>query len=149
MGEELKMSQINMTKDEREQFLASVHVGVLSIPTGGAPLSAPIWYGYEPGGDLHVVIEAKSRKGGLLNVGTEVSLVAQQEAMPYKYVTVEGTVADISPCSDESVVLALAQRYLGEGMGREYAKSTPLDGSVRVTIRANRWLSVDYGKAPG
>ena len=34
------MSQINMTKDERESFLAGVHVGVLSIPKQGAPLSA-------------------------------------------------------------------------------------------------------------
>ena len=143
------MSQINMTKDEREQFLAGVHVGVLSIPTGAAPLTAPIWYGYEPGGDLHVMIEATSRKGRLLREGTQVSLVAQDEAMPYKYVTVEGTVTDLSPCHDPDVALALAQRYLGEEMGRDYAESTPLDGSIRVTIRPVRWLSVDYGKAAG
>ena len=139
------MSQINMTKDERESFLAGVHVGVLSIPKEGAPLSAPIWYGYKPGGDIQVVIDPNSRKGRLLSEGSQVALVAQDEAMPYKYVTVEGTVTEIKPSSHDDV-LPLAIHYLGEETGTAYAKANP--GGVRVTIRPDRWLSVDYGKAP-
>ena len=143
------MSQINMTKDERQHFLAGVHVGVLSIPSGGAPLSAPIWYGYEPGGDIQVVTGPRSRKGRLLGEGTQVTLVAQQEAMPYKYVTVEGTVTEIKPCSPVGDVLPLARRYLGDAMGDGYLAANPSDGAIRVTIRPDRWLSLDYGKAPG
>ena len=141
------MSQINMTQDERERFLAGVHVGVLSISRDGAPLSAPIWYGYEPGGEIHIVIEPNSRKGRLLSPGTRVALVAQQEAMPYKYVTVEGTVSEIQPCGAEDV-LPLAIRYLGDEIGAAYVEANPGDGIVRVSIRPDRWLTMDYGKAP-
>ena len=37
-----------MTRQEKEAFLAAVHVGVLSIPRKGqALLTVPVWYGYE------------------------------------------------------------------------------------------------------
>lgn len=45
-----------MTRQEREAFLADVHVGVVSIPEAGlGPLTVPIWYSYDPGGELRVV----------------------------------------------------------------------------------------------
>ena len=43
-----------MSEHERQEFLAGVHVGVISIERAdGAPLTVPIWYGYEPGGLAH------------------------------------------------------------------------------------------------
>ena len=43
------MSNLTMSKDEREAFLADLHVGVFSVVgEGDAPLTAPIWYSYEP-----------------------------------------------------------------------------------------------------
>ena len=48
---------LRMTRAEREAFLADVHVGVLSIAEPGrGPLAAPIWYGYEPGGEIWLMI---------------------------------------------------------------------------------------------
>jgi len=42
-----------MTKQEREAFLADVHVGVISIPEPGrGPLTVPVWYAYDRGGEL-------------------------------------------------------------------------------------------------
>ena len=38
------MADTRMTQEEREAFLADLHVGVLAIPADGAPLTAPIWY---------------------------------------------------------------------------------------------------------
>ena len=36
-----------MTREEREQFLADVHVGIISIQEDGrGPLTVPIWYMY-------------------------------------------------------------------------------------------------------
>ena len=41
---------LKMTKEEREAFLADLHVGVISIARDGrGPLTVPIWYDYEPG----------------------------------------------------------------------------------------------------
>ena len=47
---------LTMSRAEREDFLAGLHVGVLSVasPDGRGPLSAPVWYTYQPGGTVNV-----------------------------------------------------------------------------------------------
>src|SRR5689334_1906627 len=96
------MAVITMTREEREAFLAGVHVGVVCIADGDrAPIAAPIWYDYAPGGDLRIVTGRDSRKGKRLVPGAKVSLCAQQEAPPYKYVTVEGVVAAVETANVE------------------------------------------------
>ncbi len=143
-----------MSKAQREQFLAGVHVGVLAIPEPGrGPLNAPIWYGYEPGGELWVITGAASRKGRLLRTGVRVSLVAQSESAPYQYVSVEGPVVALEPVKDREGVRVLARRYLGERGGDAYVAATwrsyDEDPNVLVRIRPERWLSVDYHAAWG
>ncbi len=74
-----------MTREEREAFLAGVHVGVLSLNQEGCgPLTTPVWYAYKPGGEVQIITERASRKGKLLKEGLRVSLCAQDEAPPYK-----------------------------------------------------------------
>jgi hypothetical protein len=138
-----------MTKDQREKFLAGLHVGVLAIPDGArGPLTAPIWYGYEPGGELWVITGESSRKGKLLHPGVRVSLVAQNETSPYMYVSVEGPVSSVEPVRDAERVRGLARRYLGERGGDAYVAATwsgyEKDPNVLVRIRPERWLTVDY-----
>ena len=42
-----------MTKAERETFLAALHVGIVAVADGSnGPIAVPVWYIYEPGGDL-------------------------------------------------------------------------------------------------
>ena len=42
-----------MTETEKQEYLADLHVGVLSLnDDSNGPLTAPIWYDYEPGGEL-------------------------------------------------------------------------------------------------
>src|SRR5437773_3848872 len=91
-----------MTKQERERFLADLHVGIISIPEEGrGPLTVPIWYSYEPGGELRVVTARTSRKARLLQRAGRFSLCAQTETRPYKYVSVEGPVVAIEPADLE------------------------------------------------
>ena len=74
-----------MSKAERETFLADAHIGVLSISDGDrGPLSTPIWYLYEPGGNLRVSFGPNSRKAKLVSGGTRVSLVVQTETAPWE-----------------------------------------------------------------
>jgi PPOX class probable F420-dependent enzyme len=135
-----------MTASEKQQFLAGLHVGVLSIPRpDSGPLTVPIWYDYRPGETLWFITGRESRKGRLLNTGTRVSLCAQTEAPPYQYVSIEGTVTAIDPVSDE--LLPMAVRYLGEKQGRAYAAGSSDDDSVVVHVRPEQWLAVDYGKS--
>ena len=141
------MSDTRMTREERETFLAGLHVGVLSIPRDeGAPLSAPVWYDYRPGGEIWLLTGPESRKGRLLREGLSVSLVAQTEAPPYSYVTVEGVVSEIRMGDSEADTRPMARRYLGDEMGDAYTEQNAGE-SVRVSITPQRWLTVDYAKS--
>lgn len=142
------MSDTRMTRAEREDFLAGLHVGVLSIPRSErAPLAAPIWYAYEPGGDIVVLTGPESMKGRLLTVGAQVSMVAQREAPPYAYVSVEGTVTAAETGEHPDVLHALAHRYLGPDLGDQYIAATGGRPELLVRIRPERWLTVDYAKS--
>ena len=135
-----------MSQAEKEAFLADLHVGVVGIndPDRG-PLTVPIWYDYEPGGQLWMITGEASMKGKLLRVGARISLAAQTEAAPYQYVSVEGPVTALDP-GDLDTLQAMAIRYLGDEMGKAYAEASPLEGQWIVRMRPERWLAVDYSK---
>ncbi len=137
-----------MTRTEREAFLAETHVGVLSVAdTSRAPLAVPVWYGYEPGGEVRIVTGGASRKVDLLRRAGRASLCVQTETPPYIYITVEGPIAIGRP-DDERDVRRVALRYLGEQMGELYLRATEVqhETAVLVTIRPERWLSADFRK---
>ena len=136
---------MRMTQDEKQEFLAGLHIGVLGLnDPGRGPLTVPVWYDYELGGQLWFIIGAKSEKGKLLDVGTRLSLVAQSEALPYRYVSVEGVVKSITPSTAEAI-LAMAERYLGKKDGQAYASVSDVSGQIIVRVEPQRWLAVDYG----
>src|SRR5262245_13930962 len=140
---------LSMTKAEREAFLADVHVAVVSIPEpGAAPVTAPIWYRYAPGGQVEFITDRASRKGRQLKVGAPLALCAQVETPPYKYVTVEGVVTALDPVDVQRDLVPIAQRYLGPEQGAAYAKQLAADmgASVLVRMRPDRWRTVDYSK---
>lgn len=142
---------LQMSAQERETFLADVHVGVISIAEPGrGPLTVPIWYGYAPGGDVYVVTERSSRKGRLLEQAKRFSLCAQSEQPPYRYVSVEGPVVEIAPAQLERDLRPLAHRYLGRELGDRYIEATGgatgREGEIVVRMRPARWLTTDYGK---
>jgi PPOX class probable F420-dependent enzyme len=139
-----------MSVAEREHFLAGLHVGVLSVAegVGRAPLAAPVWYDYQPGGLVSVITARGSRKGVALAAAGRMTLCAQDENPPYRYVTVEGPVEIEDLDLDER--LAMARRYLGPEGGDQYVASNPDEGgeNVVVRMRPEHWLTVDYGKRP-
>jgi nitroimidazol reductase NimA-like FMN-containing flavoprotein (pyridoxamine 5'-phosphate oxidase superfamily) len=143
---------VAMTKQEREAFLADVHVGVISIAESGrGPLTVPVWYSYEPGGELRVVTGRTSRKGELLARAGRFSLCTQTETAPYKYVSVEGPIVAIEKASVERDLRPLARRYLGGEMGDQYVEQTQSEhgDNVLVRMRPERWLTVDFAKEHG
>ena len=137
-----------MTKQERETFLADLHVGIISIPEEGrGPLTVPIWYSYVPGEEVRIVTGRATRKAQLLRTARRFSLCAQTETPPYKYVSVEGPVVAIEPADLERDRRPLARRYYGAEPGDRYIERTrDLVENVLVRMRPERWLTVDYGK---
>jgi len=140
-----------MSVAEREQFLAGLHVGVLSVAAGEsrAPLAVPVWYDYEPGGRVSVITARGSRKGVAVAAAGRVSLCSQDENPPYRYVTVEGPV-EIEEL-EAAERLAMARRYLGREGGEQYVASNPdpAGENVVIRIRPEHWLSADHGKRSG
>jgi PPOX class probable F420-dependent enzyme len=140
---------LTMTSEEREQFLAEVHVGVLSVASehGVGTLAVPVWYSYRPGGPVSVITGGSTRKAAAIRATGRFSLCAQDERPPYKYVTVEGPVTVEEASHDER--LALARRYLGREGGDAYVSAIPTGGQIVFRMTPERWLTADYSKAQG
>jgi PPOX class probable F420-dependent enzyme len=138
-----------MSRTEREAFLAETHVAIVSIAEADrGPLAVPVWYRYEPGGDVYFATGPDSRKAHLLRAGTRASLCVQTETAPYLYVSVEGPTT-IGPLDFERDVREMALRYLGPKMGEAYLASMYPNGTsteLQVRLRPRRWASADFRK---
>src|SRR5499425_3831005 len=133
---------LTMTKEEREAFLADVHVAVINVADDGhGPLMVPIWYSYEPGGEVRIITGRTSRKGELLERAGRFTLCVQTETLPYKYVSVEGPIVALEAADLERHRRPLAHRYLGLGVGDQYIESTRDLVVALFRMRPERWLT--------
>ena len=136
---------------EREAFLSDVRVGVVSVVSDRpdrAPISSPVWYDYSPETGVTIMMNAKSRKGVALEAAQRFVLVVQSEATPYRYVTVEGPLAEVRRPDLEMDLLPLAVRYLGEEAGRAYAKAWEEAGAADTDLvyvmMPTHWNTADF-----
>ncbi len=136
-----------MTEEERQDFLAEARVAVMAIEQpDGPPLAVPIWYLYQPGSDIRIVIGPHSTKATLLAQAGRFSLCVQTETVPYRYVSVSGPVVETRQCDIESDARVLAHRYLGSQGGDRFIEAGDESSSICVTMRPEKWYSADYGK---
>jgi PPOX class probable F420-dependent enzyme len=139
-----------MSAAEREAYLADEHVGVLSVAEGAerGPLAMPVWYLYEPGGEIAFITGRDSRKMALVRKAGRVSLVVQEVSLPYRYASVEGPVVSIQDPARQEDRRTLAERYLGVEGAAQYLESTKdvADTMVLVRVRPERWYTRDYSK---
>jgi PPOX class probable F420-dependent enzyme len=138
---------LSMSRAEREAFLADVHVGVLTVVAGEGrgPLATPVWYSYSPGGPVIVTTGGSSRKARAIAAAGRISLCAQDEAPPYKYVTVEGPAA-IEP-SELTERIAIARRYLGVEGGDAFIAANPDVDDVMIRMTPEHWQTADFSKS--
>ncbi len=139
-----------MTREEREAFLADLHVGVISIEQADAPpLTVPIWYDYSPETGVWIVTNADSAKGRCLQAAGRFSLVAQTETPPaYQYVSVEGPIVEQRVADTEADTRPMAHRYFGAEFGDAYIAGTPHgDREWVFVMQPERWRTVDYRKS--
>jgi PPOX class probable F420-dependent enzyme len=136
-----------MTHTEREAFLAGLHVGVLGISAPNrAPVLVPVWYLYEPEGDILFITNKDAKKVSLLKQEGRFTLCVQDESPPYKYVSVEGPIISMQDADHERELTPIARRYLGKERGDEYVNETAGDKEILVRMRPARWSTADYGK---
>ena len=139
----------NMSRAEREEFLAGVHVGVLAAGSADGPgtLAVPVWYSYQPGGTVSVITGRNSRKSDAIRAAGRFTLCVQDERPPYKYVTVEGPAVVEEVSQAERV--DLARRYLGTELGDAYIAANPNGSQIVFRMTPERWLTVDFAKVYG
>lgn len=137
-----------MTAEERQEFLAGAHIGVVAVERPGrAPLAVPVWYDYAPGGEVLVWIDRGSVKERLFREAGRFSLCAQVDTPPYKYATAEGPVVALDGPPTREQALAIAGRYLPAEDAAGYVADNLGAGSLLVRMRPEKWLSSDYAKA--
>jgi hypothetical protein len=150
-------TSMTMTVEERVAFLAEDgHVGVISIEReGSAPLSVPLWYRYEPGGDVWTWIQRGSVKEVALREAQRFTLVAQSEEYFCKYVSVEGPVVGDEGAPTCEQLLGIVRRYVPDDevifVVDAYQSAGQLtdDASVLIRMHPERWLGADHSKAAG
>lgn len=136
-----------MTPEQREDFLAEVRVGVLTVAAeaGRAPLAAPIWYDYRPGGNVTVITSRDARKTRLITEAGRFALCVQETSVPYRYVTVEGPLVEVRPVAEQER-LAMADRYVPPEFVAAYLESTREENArnVAIIMRPDRWNTADF-----
>lgn len=136
-----------LSKVEREQFLAEPHIGALAVVEAGrAPLTVPIWYGYEPGGELWILTAPDARKARAIEAAGRFSLMVQRTAPTVRYVSVEGPVTGTAAGSRE-LTRRMAARYLPADQVDNYVEyeQAQLGEHIAVSMRPEHWLSADLG----
>ncbi|MFF4743642.1 pyridoxamine 5'-phosphate oxidase family protein [Streptomyces sp. NPDC001268] len=139
-----------LSREEREQFLAEPHVAAIAIDSGEkgrAPLTVPIWYQYEPGGDVWILTGRDSRKHRLIGAAGRFSLMVDRLDPTVRYVQVEGPVTATEP-GTEAALRELAARYLPADKVDGYVEFALKDHGETVVLRMRpqRWLSSDLGR---
>ncbi|MFV0135263.1 pyridoxamine 5'-phosphate oxidase family protein [Streptomyces sp. HMX87] len=137
-----------LTREERAQFLAEPHIAALAVDAGEgrAPLTLPIWYQYEPGGDVWIMTGYDSRKYELIKAAGRFSLMVDRLEPTIRYVSVEGPVIDTAPATVDQL-RELTARYLpAEKVDGyvEFASENHGEQAI-VRMRPERWVSSDLG----
>jgi nitroimidazol reductase NimA-like FMN-containing flavoprotein (pyridoxamine 5'-phosphate oxidase superfamily) len=138
-----------MSRSGREEFLSGVHVGVVSVEDPGhGPLTVPVWYSYEPGGLVNFITGSVSKKATLIDRAGRFSICAQMEEAPYRYVSVEGPVAERQAPASGDERRGMAHRYLGEEFGDLYVSATEEEASNSVVfrMRPESWRTGDFSE---
>ncbi|MER5928922.1 pyridoxamine 5'-phosphate oxidase family protein [Streptomyces sp. NPDC002054] len=139
--------------EEREAFLAEPHIGSLAVARpekDRAPLVVPIWYVYQPGGDLWVVTGVDSVKARLMAEAGHFSLLAERVTPTVRYVSVEGRIVSTTPTTDDEM-RTVAAHYLPPGSVEAYLElsANELGPQQTVRMRPEHWLSADLGMGGG
>jgi hypothetical protein len=142
------MADSRLSVRDRELFLAGPHIAALSVSAGPdrGPLTVPIWYQYEPGGEAWILTPAGSRKARLIEAAGRFTLMVERVTPTVRYVSVEGPVTRMIPGTDE-LLREISVRYLRPEQVPAYIEfvTAELGEQVAIYLRPQRWLSADLG----
>jgi PPOX class probable F420-dependent enzyme len=129
-----------MSADEARAFLsAGTRTGKLAtVRADGSPHVVPIWFVLD-GDDVVFTTGEDTVKGRALRRDRRVSMSVDDEAPPFAYVRVDGTVA-VSEDLEDMLVWAtrIAARYMGGDKADAYGKRNAVKGELLVRLRPTK-----------
>ncbi len=132
-----------MTKQKIDELLRQPNVAVVAVTApDGAPHAVPTWYEYRAG-EIVFHTGKNSFKYRCLERDPRITLCIDTKIPPYKAVVLKGRVT-MAEHDDSARTLRMAVAYLGEKLGRAYAKSLEGEKVVVVSFRPERVISWDY-----
>jgi hypothetical protein len=137
-----------LSERDRELFLAEPHIAALSVSAGPGrgPVTVPMWYQYEPGGEAWILTEAASLKARLIGAAGRFTLMVERTAPTIRYVSVEGPVTRTIAETDE-LVREITERYLPPEKVPGYLAMAKAEFGPQIVVylRPERWLTSDLG----
>src|SRR5580700_6297801 len=129
------MADSRLSVRDRELFLAEPHIAALSVSAGPGrgPLTVPIWYQYEPGGEAWVLTSLGSRKARLIEAAGRFTLMVDRTAPTVRYVSVEGPVTRTVPGTDD-LLREIAVRYLPPAKVPAYIELAETEFGEQIAI---------------
>lgn len=127
-----------MTTTEIHTFMGSgSKTGKLATVCGdGRPHVAPVWFDFDKTtGDIVFLTHTESLKGRNLLRDPRASLLVDDEAMPFAFAKVDGTVA-LSEDVDELLHWATetCRRYVGDERAGEFGRRNGVPGEMVVRL---------------
>jgi PPOX class probable F420-dependent enzyme len=133
-----------MTDQERRSFLSyKTRTGKLAVVRkDGRPLVTPIWFVLD-GDDVVFMTLESSGKGLAVRRDGRVAMVVDEEAPPYSFVLVEGTVSiSEDPAELLHWATVIGGRYMGADRADEYGKRNAVPGELLVRIHPTRIVAM-------
>jgi PPOX class probable F420-dependent enzyme len=133
-----------MTDDERRAFLSEgTRTGKVAwvSPKGNVHV-APIWFVLD-GDDVLFTTHEDSAKGRAFTEGGRLSMVVDDQAPPYSFVKVDGTVTlGTDPDELDRVATRIGGRYMGEDRAEEFGRRNGVPGELVVRISPTKLTGV-------
>jgi len=134
-----------MTEAAALAFLAAdpPHTGKLATTRrDGRPHVAPIWFALDDDGSIVFTTFEESLKGRTLRRDPRAALCVDDEAPPFSFVTVEGTVeigGDLDGLRHWATVIG--GRYMGAERAESYGARNGVAGELLCRLRPDRIVS--------
>jgi PPOX class probable F420-dependent enzyme len=139
------MGYHRMSDDEVRAFLTALPArpAILGTTrTDGRPHVAPIWYAVDDDGSILFNTGETTVKGRNLRRTGQAAVTVQDDAAPYSFVTLEGTVT-ISEDLDDVRRWAgvIGGRYMGADRADEYSARNGVPGELLVRLTPTKVIS--------
>ncbi len=126
-----------MSPDEILAFLsAGTRTGKLAtVRADGRPHLVPIWFTLD-GDDLIFMTWHTSVKAKNMQRDGRVAICVDEQAPPYSYVFIEGTIEVLNPTPDELLDWStrIARRYMGDDLADQFGKRNAVEGELLIRV---------------